>query len=80
MGWSFAKVNGRLAEVFFDRKDNEKEPRMRGHCYVSESEYKTKKEKKWIKQDTEKYQFSYRKKVYRDKIRNKILKQSPWPK
>ncbi len=80
MGWSFAKINGRLAEVFFDREAKEKEPKIRGHCYVSESEYRTKKEKKWIKQDTEKYQFSYRNKVYRDKIRNKILKQSPWPK
>lgn len=79
MSWSFAKVNGRLAEVFFDREDSEKDPKIRGHCYVSASEYKTKKEKKWIKQDTEKYQFSYRNKVYRDKIRNKILKQSPWP-
>ena len=28
MGWSFAKINGRLAEVFFDREDNEKEPKI----------------------------------------------------
>src|SRR3989338_1036985 len=68
MNWCFAKVNGRLAEIFFDREDDEDEPKMMGHCYVSASEYKTKR-----------CQFSYRNKVYRDKIKNKILQNAPRP-
>ena len=77
MGWSFALINGRLAEIFFEREDDEKEPKMQGHCYVSADEYTTKREKKYIEQDTKKYQFSYRKGVYRDKIRNKVLQNAP---
>jgi len=77
MSWCFAKVNGRLAEIYFDREDIEDEPKMMGHCYVSADEYKTKKEQKWIEQDTKRYQFSYRNKVYRDKIKNKILQNAP---
>lgn len=49
-----------------------------GHCYVSASEYKTKKEQKWIEKDTKRYQFSYRNKVYRDKIRKKVMKRSTY--
>ena len=78
MSWSFATVNGRLAEVFFEREEGQDSPKIMGHCYVSLSEYKTKKEKRWIGKDTKRYQFSYRNKVYRDKIRNKVLKTVPF--
>lgn len=47
---------------------------MLGHCYVSKSEYKTKKEQQMIMEDTERYQFSYRNKKYRDKFTKKVLR------
>ena len=61
MGWCFALVNGRLAEIFFDKKrrgDN----RIWAHCYVRKEEYKTKREQQQIKQDTARVRFSYRSK------------------
>ena len=39
--------------------------KIQGHCYVKMSEYKTKKEKQWIKEDTKRNRFSYRNKKYR---------------
>lgn len=79
MSWCFAMINGRLAELFFDREDDEKEPKILGHCYVSASEYKTRREQLMIGKDTKRYQFSYRNKKYRDKITKKILKNAPVP-
>jgi len=70
-GWSFAIVNGRLAEIHFDKKFG-----IWGHSYEKESSYKTKKEKKWIKADTKKYQFIYKKRFYYDKIR-KLKQKAP---
>lgn len=62
--WSFAIVNGKLAEVHYDKmKDGS--IKLYGHCYVKASEYKTKQEKKYIKDDTKKMQFSWRKKKYK---------------
>lgn len=73
MSWSFALVNNKLAEIYFENgKDNM--PEMLGHCYVKEKEYPTKKEKKWILEDTKRYKFSYRKGCYRDTVRNIKLK------
>lgn len=57
-GWNFAKVNGRLAEVFFRRRG--KNVIFQGFCYVRRAEYKTKREQKWIKEDTEKVKLVYR--------------------
>ena len=42
MGWCFALVNNKLAEVYFERKKNGK-VFFYGHCYVKESDYTTKK-------------------------------------
>ncbi len=67
MEWCFAKINNRLAEVFFDEGKNG-EPLFYGHCYVKREEYKTKKEQKWIDKDIEKVQLAYRKGKYRIKI------------
>lgn len=61
--WSFAIINNRLAEFHFEAKKNKMV--IMGHCYVDKSEYKTKKEQKWIIDDTTKYQFAYRNKKYR---------------
>lgn len=65
MSWSFAIVNNKLAEIFFEKKRGV--PVFIGHCYVKKTEYKTKEEKNWIKEDTSKYKFIYRKGMYRPK-------------
>lgn len=67
MIWSFAIINGRLAEIFFERKKGKFS--IDAHCYVKESEYKTKKEKGWIQRDTQKNQFTYRKGKYLPKTK-----------
>jgi len=64
MGWQFAVVNGRLAEIYFDELKGNKR-RLRGHCYVNKKEFKTKQEQKWIAKDIKHNRFSYRKKHYR---------------
>lgn len=61
-GWSFAIVNGKLSEIFFDKKG--KEVTFLGYCNVRESEYKTKKEKKRIETDTDKIKLKYIKGEY----------------
>lgn len=58
MNWSCAIINGKLAEVFFEIKGGK--IKFIGHCYVKKSEYKTKKEQQYIKQDTAKTKLSYR--------------------
>ncbi len=64
MSWSFAIINNRLAEVFFDRWKNGRVV-FRGHCYVKRSEYKTKQEQKWIDRDTAKVRLVCRKGKYK---------------
>lgn len=66
MNWCFAIINGKLAETFFEKRRGK--INFLGHCYVKLEEYKTKHEQKMIKQDTEKFQFTYRNKQYKDLI------------
>ncbi len=47
---------------------------MRGHAYVDKKEYATKSEQKWIKSDTAKYRFVYRKGQYKDLQTGKVFK------
>ncbi len=61
MHWCFAKVNNHLAEVHFEPGKNLK---ILGHCYVKAAEYKTKKEQKWIFEDTRHLSLIYRKGKY----------------
>jgi len=61
MTWCFAIINNRLAEIYFE---GEGKKEILGHCYVDGKEYKTKQEKKWIKEDTVKHKFKYYKKRY----------------
>jgi hypothetical protein len=68
--WQFALVNGRLAEVFFSNG------RILGYCLVDAAEYKTRKEKRWIAEDTRKLQLTYRGKEYRDRLSGKKLPQA----
>ena len=63
MGWCFAIVNKRLAEIFFDQKKGKSV--ISGHCYVKKNEYKSAMEKKWILADTKKYTFIWRKNKYK---------------
>ncbi len=58
--WSFAIVNGRLAEVHFDEHK-----RIYGYCYVKREEYKTKQEQRWITEDTKRLRIVYRNKKYK---------------
>lgn len=32
MSWSFAIINNRLAEIYFDEKDKKGKPKIWGHC------------------------------------------------
>ena len=66
MSWSFAIVNNRLAEIYFEKKKDG--PVFIGHCYVEKSEYKTKYENTWIEEDVSRYKFIYRKGEYKLKI------------
>lgn len=74
MNWCFAIVNGRLTEIFFERKG--RKLNFLGHCYVNKEEYKTKKELSWIGKDTAKFKFVYRSGNYKDKNTNKIYLQT----
>lgn len=68
MGWSFAKVNGKLSEIYFEQDEG-----IMGYCEVERSDYKTEKEKKWIEEDLKKYDFIYKGGVYKNKIDGKEL-------
>lgn len=63
MSWCFAIMNNRLAEIYFEKKKGK--PEIIGHCYVEREEYETKQEQKWIKGDTTKYRFVYKKGKYK---------------
>lgn len=69
MSWCFATVNGRLAEIYFNSKKE-----ILGYCYVEQNEYKTKREKQWIKEDMAHCRFSFRKGIYRNQRTGKIAK------
>ncbi|MDO8562102.1 MAG: hypothetical protein Q7S05_04755 [bacterium] len=62
MNWCFAIVNGKLAEIFFDRKRGKSV--IAAHCYVKKSGYKTAQEKRWILSETKKFRFIWRNKKY----------------
>ena len=63
MSWCFAIVNNKLAEIYFDKNKNGL--KINGYCYVKKSEYRTKQECLWIKEDTAKFKFIYRMGKYR---------------
>lgn len=64
MSWCFAKINGRTAEIYFD-VGKDKHPKIRGHAYVCPEEFTTKKEQQLLREETERFRFSYRKGAYR---------------
>ncbi len=68
MGWSFASINGRLAEIYF-KEVKGKIPKIWGHCYVDKKSYKTKQEQVWIRVDTKRYRIVYKKGLYKHIIK-----------
>lgn len=64
--WCFAIVNGKLAEIYFDKVNGKS--KIHSHCYVKISEFKNKKELNQIKIDTNKFKFTYRNKTYTNKV------------
>ena len=64
MGWCFAIVNNRLAEIYFDG-EKRSPAKIWGHCYVEKEDYKSKQEKKWIEKDIKNMRVVYRNKKYK---------------
>lgn len=56
--WCFAEVNGKLAEIYFEKRRGKNE--VYAHCFVQKKEYKTKRELRWIEEDTKKFKFIYK--------------------
>lgn len=63
MGWCFAIINGRLGEIYFDKKKNG-QIKIWGHCYVKREGF-SKQEQKWIDEDIKKTKVVYRNKKYK---------------
>ncbi len=63
--WSFALINGRLADIYFEAGKGL--AGISGHGYINRESYKTKYEQKMIETDIKKYNLTYRNKKYRDK-------------
>jgi len=63
MNWCFAIINSKLAEVYFERRYGK--IKYLGHCYINKSEHKTKKEKDYIKNDTQHMKIVYRNGSYK---------------
>ncbi|OGM27703.1 hypothetical protein A3D00_00405 [Candidatus Woesebacteria bacterium RIFCSPHIGHO2_02_FULL_38_9] len=74
MNWCFAKINGRLAEIYFEEKGNG--IKFLGHAYVKKSDFKTKEERGWIEKDIKSGDFLYRKSVYSDRKTGKVFESS----
>lgn len=70
VGWCFAIVNAKLAEIFFEKEKGK--IKILGHTYVKKAEYRLKKELQWIEQDTKKFKFVYRNGMYKDKTTDKV--------
>lgn len=62
MNWSFGKVNGKLAEVYFENKRGKSVPCA--HCFAQKEEYKTKEEQRWIEKDIKKVNLIFKNNVY----------------
>ena len=64
MDWSFAIVNGKLSEIFYNKSKKGK-VKMIGFCHVNKSDYKTRKEQEYILKDTAKFRLTFRKNIYK---------------
>lgn len=74
MSWTFALINKRLAEIYFEKRGSQIVPH--GHCYVTREEFTTKREQKEIDSDIKQHIFSYWNKRYKNLISGKVY--SAW--
>lgn len=63
MNWSFAIINNKLAEIYFERTNGKL--KFLGHCYIKKEEYKTKKEQIMMEEDILNTQLIYRNGKYK---------------
>lgn len=63
MCWSYALINGRLAEIYFDKKGGKIV--FEGHSYISPTETFTKVEARALEHDIQTTQLTYYAKHYR---------------
>lgn len=75
MDWSFAIVNGKLSEIYYN-KNKKGEMKFIGFCHVNKSDYKTKMEQKYILHDTAKFVFTFRNGVYKQLSNDRTTKTS----
>ena len=57
MDWSFAIVNGKLAEIYFEKE--KKKIKFLGHYCVKKTEYQSKEEQEMIDEDIKKVWLKY---------------------
>ncbi len=77
MSWCLAIVNGRLAEIFFEKTRNN--IGLVGHAYVNKGDYQTKRERLWIEKNTGKFKLAYKKGIYKDLVNGKIYQSIKHP-
>jgi len=64
MCWSFATINGRIGEIYFN-KDKNGRIRFEGHSYVKRSDFTIPAELRALEKDIKKYKVIYRNKRYK---------------
>lgn len=64
MNWCFATINGRLGEIYFEKKKNG-QTKFLGHCYVKKEDFKTKEELRALDEETKKFKIIYKNKQYK---------------
>jgi len=64
MSWSFAIINGKLGEIYFEKTKTGK-IKFQGHCYVKREDFTEKEELAMLEEDIKKLKITYRNKKYR---------------
>jgi len=57
--WMFGIINRKLSEVFFEKKSSGKIECL-GFCYVKKSEYKSRRERGYIQEDTKRLKLRWK--------------------
>jgi len=63
MYWCFATINGRLGEIYFDKKNGQAE--ISSHCYIKKEDFEIKEELHALDQESKKFKIVYRNKKYK---------------
>ena len=64
MSWSFAIINGKLGEIYFEKTKTGK-IKLEGYCYVKREDFTEKEELAMLEEDIKKLKITYRNKKYR---------------